>query len=205
MAEIVILGKDKKSKFTVTFCVEDMYVKTSLGCHAGTIGKFNMTLSQPGNPFVGEVATKNAFKKQEIARKLMDKLVEGAENAWGGWTNKVEKGTLYRKKGHWIISAPWEKSRTGFSTDDMMGIILQFCKREPKIYGRATITPPSECAAHGDNAGFPATRTLVWIPPYAKLNPKRLGTWYGECYSPARPERPVPKKKIEPSVVSVVQ
>jgi hypothetical protein len=195
MAEIVIkLNGDRT--FKLSFHVEDMYIKTRLGCHAGTLGCFNSVFSDA----IG-IDAKAEFKKHNIAEKIMDELVKGADKAWGGWSDKGEgdKGSTYKRKAHWIISAPWREDYHYFGTADVMAMIVKFCEENPKKYGNVVITPPTDCAAHGNNYGGPRTRTLVWMPPYVRISKTAKG-WSTGFF----PSEKKTKKKIEPKPSAAV-
>jgi hypothetical protein len=188
----------------IGFVVKDAYVITPLGCHSGIIGNVFSTVLHKANKF-GTHNIEEYLNRPEhdLYRKIMDELVSQAAKGFG----EIKQ---YGNKAHWTISSPWgftpEKKIKGtweFGTPELMDLIVQFCQHEPEKYGHATITPPSECAVHGDNAGFPATRTLVWIPAYAKLSPYETITKVKGVYAPAFVGPP--RKNIEPSVVSVVQ
>lgn len=205
MADNNIILKIDQLVFTLSFTKFDAYCSTPLGCHAGLLGSFHGGYKQKDGKF--DVGTKEAgevFKKGHLARRIMDAFVESAPTGWGGYDKK--SATSYPKKGHIIISAPWSYNEQAvggvdptFGTQEMMDIIEQFCRKEPQKYGVCVITPPTDCAAHGNNAGFPATRTLVWMPPYVEINPNKVKT---RCTGVYRPEKP--KKIVEPKAISVV-
>jgi hypothetical protein len=187
----------------IDFTVYDMYMNTPLGCHAGALGAFNVAL-QFGPKGAGELVIGGdnkileLYRSKGLYRKLMDALAAGAENGFGDIGG-------YPKKGHWIISAPWGKhdhSPSTIGTAEIMDLISQFCDREPDKYGHYVMTNPSDCAAHGNNSGFPATRTMVWMPAYVGFSQNSQGrtTRVTGVWTPYVPEPEVPKA-VEPAKI----
>lgn len=174
MANIVVSAGEYE--VSVSFKVFDAYVNTPLGCHAGILGTFSTNYKKDGLALIGlnprSIITE--LKKHNFYRKFMDEFLIGRVEAWQAW-----KGS-YRNKGHWIISAPWRPEQTSASADygtaEYMDLILRFCTRYPDKYGHAVITPPTDCGVHSNNSGIPSTRTMVWMPPHAKINPKPVYT-----------------------------
>jgi hypothetical protein len=192
----------------IDFTVYDMYMNTPLGCHAGALGAFNVAL-QFGPKGAGELVIGGdnkileLYRSKGLYRKLMDALAAGAENGFGDIGG-------YPKKGHWIISAPWGKhdhSPSTIGTAEIMDLISQFCDREPDKYGNYMMTDPSDCGAHGNNSGFPATRTMVWMPKYIGFSRDSRGrsTRATNVWSPHVPEPVVPKAVEQPKIVDEIR
>ncbi len=190
----------------IQFGTFDLYTATPMGCHAGCFGNFSSgyQFKDKKAPIGMEQKVLQLYREKDVYRKIMDELLKGASSAFGGWT--MGEGSHWHKKGHWIISCPWKNpdhSPTQFGTAEIMDLIHQYCEAEPAKYGRAWMTDPSDCAAHDNNAGFPATRTLVWIPAYAKINPDKLKTRASGMYTPPFVGPPKPEIKPEPVKVEV--
>lgn len=189
------------SVFTLNFNTIDLYTNTPFGCHAGGIGSVTSKHVYKERAFDPNRTTKTAlqmYKDSGLYRKLMDKILAGAKHAFGGWDMGEQKSTWFNKS-HWIISAPWKKpdhTLDSFYTPELMDLIAQFCDAEPEKYGHYSMTEVTRCGVHSDNAGFPATRTMVWIPPHAvvKEQPK-VSTRVSGCYTPIGGEKP---KVVEP-------
>jgi hypothetical protein len=185
--------------FELSFTVKDFYMTTPLGCHAGGLGSFAGHIEyKTAQGAIGMPSEVEIYKSKGVYRKIMDALVTNAAEGFG------DIGS-YPKKGHWILSAPWGKTDHSpgiISTAEVMDLIAQFCDREPEKYGRYVMTDPSDCAAHGNNSGFPATRTMVWMPAYVGFSQNHQGrsTRTTGVWTPYVPEPEVPKA-VEPAKV----
>jgi hypothetical protein len=190
--------------YTLTFNVKDAFNSTTLGCHAGTFGAFYSTVQKKGNAFTAlNEDNAKVLLENGLLRKVMEALVKGAATAFGGFDAK--SGTGYVKKSHWIVSAPWnlgtryDTSAPGeFKTPDIMDLIVQFCKHEPKKYGTCVLTEATDCSVHDNNSGKPCTRTLIWHPPYVGKSTEVLKTKVSglvdALYAPK--PKPEPKPKV---------
>lgn len=208
MALIIVSVEDVEIR--ISFNVYDLYMSTSMGCHGGQMGNFCSWITSGGRKgftaLTEELVKK--IEKHDIWRMVMDEFVKGSKNLWGGeWSNKIS-GTTYARKSHWVISSPWGYQGTdgnpsplsaGINTADMMDLLAQFCDAEPEKYGHYVMTEPTECGAHKDNSGFPATRTMVWHPPFIKINRDTpVFTRLTGRYKPLPPPPPVVVKKVKP-------
>jgi len=203
----------KEYIFTLRFQTKDAFMATTLGCHAGTLGGFGLEVksADPNKRMLFVPRTKALVeyaRKNDVYRKIMDWLVTGSKDAWGGWTSP---GTVYINKSHWILSAPWnwtqeleDNDPLHFGTAEAMDLIEQFCRHEPEKYGQCVMTVATDCVAHSNNYhGGPATRTMIWHPPHVPWVTNRTRTRVSGFYTPpvpkkGSPQRPVPMKKVKP-------
>jgi hypothetical protein len=85
-------------------------------------------------------------------------------------------------------------------------LIEQYCRHEPEKYGHCVITEPTDCAVHGNGFdGKPATRTLIWHPPYVGIADFKRVTRASGVYEAVKQAkdmkvcRPVVVKKVKPA------
>jgi hypothetical protein len=191
--------------FTVelSFYAKDIYTITPLGCHAGAIGNVNMAVTPDGSGFVCmDESLIQTFIEHDLYRQIMDKLVVECKTGF-----QDLEGAGYPKKGHWVISAAWYaykgKPKAEMRTPEFMDMIAQFCDNEPLKYGHYVMTEATDCGAHDNNAGFPATRTMIWHPPHVGINRDQVKSDVHNVY---RPPKPVQVKPVEVKVpVPVVE